>query len=157
VKILVLGLGNDLLADDAVGILAVQTLKEQIGDEADVIASSVHGLGLLDLFVGYDRAILIDAIQTGRFAPGTIFQLNSADLEPVYAPSPHYAGLPEMLRLSRQLELDFPEHFTIFAVEVADAHTINGTMTKAVRDAVPELCRCVRSEVLSWSRAHCDC
>jgi hydrogenase maturation protease len=147
VRILVLGLGNDLLADDAVGILTVQTLREQIGDEADVIASSVHGLGLLDLFVGYECAILIDAIQTGRFAPGTILKLNSADLEAVYAPSPHYAGLPEMLVLAKQLELDFPERFTIFAVEVADAHTINGCMTEAVLNAIPELCKCVRSEV----------
>jgi hydrogenase maturation protease len=87
VKILVLGLGNDLLADDAVGILVVQTLKEQIGEQADVIAASVHGLGLLDLFIGYDRAILIDAIQTGRFAPGTILKLSNNDLESIRAPS----------------------------------------------------------------------
>jgi hydrogenase maturation protease len=147
VKILVLGLGNDLLADDAVGILVVQTLKEQIGEQADVIAASVHGLGLLDLFIGYDRAILIDAIQTGRFAPGTILKLSNNDLESIRAPSPHYAGLPEMLLLARQLELDFPEHFTIFAVEVSDVHTVNGCMTKAVLNAVPELCECVRREV----------
>lgn len=149
-NIMVIGLGNDLLADDAVGILAVETLRQQIDDRVHVATSSMHGLGLLDLFIGYDRAILIDAVRTGRCSPGTIFELTDSDIGPVYAPSPHYAGLPEMLRLAERLELDFPKHFIIFAVEVADVQTIGGPITEKVRDAVPELCRRVCVRLQSW-------
>jgi hydrogenase maturation protease len=72
VKILILGLGNELLSDDAVGILAARVLKERLGDKADVVESSLSGMALLDLLVGYERAILIDAVKTGRTPPGTI-------------------------------------------------------------------------------------
>jgi len=143
-KTLVLGLGNDLLADDAVGILAAHELQTQLQGRADVVASALHGLALLDLFIGYDRAIIIDAIQTGKHPPGSIIEISAADLSHVYAPSPHYAGLPEMLDLAKQLGLPFPHDLTIFAIEVADIHTVGGPMTPAVRQAIRDLCRRVR-------------
>jgi Zn finger protein HypA/HybF involved in hydrogenase expression len=39
------------------------------------------------------------------------------------APSPHYAGLPEMLAVAERLKLNFPKEFKIFAVEVEDPCT----------------------------------
>ncbi|UCD76085.1 MAG: hydrogenase maturation protease, partial [Phycisphaerales bacterium] len=92
----------------------------------------------------YERAILLDAIQTGEHPPGTVIELDPSELSAVYAPSPHYAGLPELLSVARQLELEFPKRFRIFAVEIVDPLTIGGEMTPAVRDAIPELCRRVR-------------
>lgn len=149
-RIMVLGLGNDLLADDAVGILAVETLRLQVDHRVHVATSSMHGLALLDLFLGYDCAILVDAIQTGKVPAGTILELTDSDLAPVGVPSPHYAGLPEMLRLAERLELDFPKHLTIFAVEATDVQTIGGPIAEAVRDAIPELCRRVVGRLRSW-------
>jgi hydrogenase maturation protease len=147
---MVLGLGNDLLADDAVGILAVETLRSRVDDRVHVATSNMHGLALLDVFLGYDRAILVDAIQTGEVPAGTILELTASDLAPVGAPSPHYAGLPEMLRLAERLKLDFPKHLTIFAVEAADMQTIGGPLTEEVRDVIPELCRRVVSKLQAW-------
>jgi len=146
-KTLVLGLGNDILADDAVGILAARALKADLAGIADVVETAEHGVALLDYFLGYDRAVLIDAIQTGEHAPGTILDIDPNSLSAVYAPSPHYAGLPELIALAREMQLDFPRQFRIFAVEVADARTLGGPMTPAVRRAVPALCARVRAAV----------
>lgn len=143
-KTIVVGLGNDLIADDAVGVLAARALKAEPALCADVVETSMHGLALLDIFLGYDRAILLDAIQTGQRPPGAVIEIKTSELDPVMAPSPHFAGLPEMLELARQLQLEFPQEFRIFAVEVADPHTIGGPMTPAVRDAIPSLCARVR-------------
>ena len=52
-KTLVLGLGNELLSDDGVGILAVRRLKETYKGQADIVETSLHGLALLDLFIGH--------------------------------------------------------------------------------------------------------
>jgi len=142
-KTLVLGLGNDLLADDAVGIVAAQRLGPLLRGRADVVASPLHGLALLDLFIGYDRAVVIDAIQTGRCRPGTIMEIDPKELRSAPAPSPHFAGLPEMLALSRRLGVHFPNAVRIVAVEVADLLTIGAGMTPAVRHVLPELCRYV--------------
>ncbi|MCY2952459.1 MAG: hydrogenase maturation protease [Planctomycetota bacterium] len=144
-KTLVLGLGNEILADDAVGVLVARQLKDEFAGRADVISCALHGLALLELFIGYERAILIDAIQTGKNPPGTIMELRGEDLDKVYAPSPHYAGVPEMLELAEQLELDFPKEFRIFAVEVGDMRTIGGPVTAAVAAAIPAVCERVKA------------
>lgn len=142
-NILVVGLGNDILGDDAVGVLAARELKPQLEGRAEVIETAMHGLAILDLFIGYEHAILIDAIQTRKHPPGTILEIDPDTLRPVYAPSPHFAGLPEMLAIAEQCELDFPGDFRIFAIEVADPYTIGGEMAPAVRAAIPEVCTLV--------------
>ena len=150
-KTIVVGLGNDLIADDAVGVLAARELKAGLAGRADVVETAMHGLALLDIFLGYDRAILLDAIQTGQRPPGTVIEIKASELDPVIAPSPHFAGLPEMLAIAHQLQLEFPKEFRIFAIEVVDPHTIGGPMTPAVRDAIPTLCDRVHEALAAWA------
>ena len=138
-KLLVLGLGNDLLADDGIGPLAIEMLEPRLAGRADAVASALHGLALLDVLAGYDAAVIVDAVCTGRRPVGEVHEIDPATLPPVQAPSPHFAGLPELLELARRLELRFPERLRIVAVEVADPYTIGGAMTPAVRAALPEL------------------
>jgi hydrogenase maturation protease len=143
-KTLVLGLGNELLADDAVGILAARALKEELESKADVVESLLAGMALLDLFIGYDRAIIIDAVKMGRHPPGTIYELGPEDLSSVIAPSPHYAGLPELLAMAKQLLLDFPKEIKIFALEVEDPYTIGSGLSAPVKQALGGLIQRVR-------------
>ena len=143
-RTLVLGLGNDLLADDGVGVAVASRLVGVREDGVEIVTSAAHGLELLDLFLGYDRAIVIDAIQTTEHPPGTVLELGVEDLRPVIAPSPHYAGLPELCRLADALRLDFPSEVRILAVVAADLHTVGAGMTAAVEDCIPALCDRVR-------------
>jgi hydrogenase maturation protease len=137
---LVLGLGNELMADDAIGILAARKLRSMLDGRADVRESSLHGLALLESFLDYDRALIIDAMQTGSYPPGTIVELKPDDLRPVDVPSPHFAGLPELMQLARSLELSFPSHIRILAVEVLDTVAVGGRMTPEVQDAIDRVC-----------------
>jgi hydrogenase maturation protease len=139
-RILVLGLGNDLLADDAIGHLAVQELAPRLAGRADVQATALHGLALIDLLAGYDGAVVLDAAVTGAHPVGHVHEIDPATLAPVESPSPHFAGFPEMLRLAERLELHFPRRLRILAVEVRDPWTVGGTMTPAVAAALPGLC-----------------
>jgi hydrogenase maturation protease len=146
-KTLVLGLGNDLLSDDGVGILAARALKENLIGIADVVESSLSGAALLDILMGYERAIVIDAIRTTLQPPGTISELTPADFDAVPAPSPHYTGLPELLAIAHQMDLDFPKDIRIFAVEVMDPHTVGGDLTEPVKKALPLLIERVQAHV----------
>jgi hydrogenase maturation protease len=150
-KFLVLGLGNDLLADDAVGIQAVRSLASELSGKADCIESGLHGVALIDLFIGYDRAIIIDAIQTGNHPPGTILEMVPDDLKSVPSPSPHYTGLPEMIELARQMRLHFPHEIHILAVEVSDVITVGGSMSPPVARAIGDLGNRIREYVDRWS------
>ncbi len=150
-KLLVLGLGNELLSDDAVGILAARVLKERLRDKAEVVESSLSGMALLDLLIGYERAILIDAVKTGRTPPGTISELSPADLGAVAAPSPHYAGLPELIATAQALNLNFPKEIKIFAIEVEDPYTIGRGLSPTVAQALGKLIPLVERQIAQWS------
>jgi hydrogenase maturation protease len=148
VKTLVLGLGNELLSDDAIGVLAARALASKISCHGvNVVESALSGMALLDLFIGYERAIIIDAIQTGQQPAGTILELTPSDLSLVVAPSPHYAGLPELLAIAKELQLDFPRRLKILAVEVADLHTIGARLSPPVERALPRLIERVLAEL----------
>jgi hydrogenase maturation protease len=77
---------------------------------------------------------------------GAVHEIDPATLRRVESPSPHFAGLPEMLDLAERLGLDFPRRVRILAVEVLDPWTIGGPMTPAVAAALPGLC--ARAEAL---------
>jgi len=151
-KTLVIGLGNDLLSDDAIGILAARKLKNEVSGQVEIIESSLAGVALIDLLMGYRKAIIIDAIFTGRFEPGTIVELGPEDLSPVQNPSPHYTGLPEMLKIAELLDIDFPEDIRILAVEVADPHTIGGGLSLPVAGVLNELVRRVEEYLRCWEK-----
>ena len=69
-KTLVIGLGNPLVTDDSVGLRVVERLKPLLADRSDVEVSEDYwgGLRLMERMIGFDRAIVIDAIQTGALA-----------------------------------------------------------------------------------------
>jgi hydrogenase maturation protease len=155
-KTLVLGLGNELLSDDGLGLLAVRKLKDENTLRADFVECSLSGMALLDIFVGYHKAIIVDAVKTGRGAPGTIYELNPEDLGPVFAPSPHYSGLPELLAIAERLGLDFPGQIKIFAMEVDDPYTIGGGLTEPVSKALGDLVDKVRMQISDWEKVTRD-
>ncbi|GAH90757.1 unnamed protein product, partial [marine sediment metagenome] len=75
-RTLVLGIGNPILGDDGIGFHIAQELAKEINDEnIDVKDTSVNGLNLLELIVGYDKLIVIDAIMTEDEKVGEIYRL----------------------------------------------------------------------------------
>jgi hydrogenase maturation protease len=156
VKPLVLGLGNDLLGDDGIGILTARALMCELSPVADVVESSLHGIALIDILSGYRQVLIIDAIQTGTVPPGTVLDLRPSDLRSVIAPSPHYTGLPEMIRLARETGIDFPDDIRILAVEIVDASTLGAPLSPPVAGALPEVNRRVGECVRAWVAAGCD-
>lgn len=151
-KILVLGLGNELLSDDGVGILTARRLRVELGDQADVVESSLSGISLIELFAGHQKAVVIDAVRTGRHPVGSILEFTPDDFGHVLAPSPHYSGLPEILALARQLEVEFPTEIKILAVETADTTTIGGSLSEPVAAAIAPLTERVVTQVRQWRK-----
>lgn len=138
---LVLGLGNDILTDDAIGLRIAAELRKQLpGDRSIFVAETGEtGLALLDLVAGFKTLVLVDAIQTNQAAPGFVHEMDGNDLHLLPPISPHFLGIAEVLALGRQLDLAMPEHVKVFAVEVQDALTVGTQMTPALETALPGL------------------
>jgi hydrogenase maturation protease len=152
-KTIVLGLGNPIRTDDGVGNQVAQALERKIKDpQITVTETNAVGLGLLDLLTGFDRAIIIDAVQTedgkaGDVA-GDVYRLSLGDLKvSEHISSVHEIGLATALELGRKLGLKLPEEIIIFAIEVADVATFSEKLTPEVEKAVPRVCELVLDEL----------
>ncbi len=136
-RILVLGLGNELLGDDAVGLLVVRELRKLISG-VDFKESNLMGIKLIDELIGYDVVFIIDSIKTGG-EPGTVYVLDPDELKAGRAPSPHYTGVPEALELARALGMGAPLIVRIYAVEVRDPYTIRTGLSEELEKKLPEI------------------
>lgn len=137
----VLCLGNELLADDALGPRVARRLGE-VG--LDAVFSPEAGLNLLDAVEGTERLIVVDTVLTGAAPPGTIHLLRVEDVETAIGAPLHHLGLLEALALAGRLGLEVPAEVVIVAVEAADCTTVGGAMTPAVEAAIPAVVDCVR-------------
>ncbi|MDQ7842348.1 MAG: hydrogenase maturation protease [Armatimonadota bacterium] len=156
-RVRLLALGNELLADDAFGLLVAQAARAARPD-LEVADAAAGGFGLLDLILDVDRLLVVDTVASGTAAPGTIHVVRADDVLPAAGgPSPHYAGLGEVLALGRALGLAMPREVIIIAVEAADGATVGGSMHPAVRAAIPEAVRMIGDLVdAGWCRPGAD-
>lgn len=140
-SVLLLGLGNDILSDDAVGLRVVQTVREALKptDGIDAVETEEMGLALLDFLAGYQELVIVDAVQTGRAPAGHLHEFDGDALKLLPRISPHFLGVGEILSLGRTLGLDMPERVRIFAIEVADPFTLGTRLTPAVQEALPAI------------------
>jgi len=128
VKTLVIGLGNPLLRDDSVGLRVVQQLRPLLAGYSDIeiVEDYRGGLRLMERMVGFDRAIIIDAICTGA-KPGTIHLLSPDDIPTQRSASAHDVNLPTALKFGRTSGAHLPANEAIFLVgiEAADIQTFD--------------------------------
>ncbi|MCX7703009.1 MAG: hydrogenase maturation protease [Planctomycetota bacterium] len=137
-KTVVVGIGNEIMGDDGLGIVAVRELKRVLPDSAAYIEAAVGGLQLLEILYGYQRAILVDSIVGEN--PGRIHQLTADEVfsHPRLS-CVHDADFATALALARELKLLIPDEITVFAVEVKDVHTFREGLSPEIKAAIPEL------------------
>jgi hydrogenase maturation protease len=107
-------------------------------------------LRLLDLLAGYERVIMVDAIQTRGGQPGEMYRLGPGDMQaPFHSGSTHDLSLPGALDLGRQLDMKLPEDkdLIIFAIEVEDVLTFGETCTPTVARAIPRAVEILLAEL----------
>jgi hydrogenase maturation protease len=147
-KILVLGLGNDLYGDDGVGLHVVRLLEQErssrrvpaeADSSVDFVACALSGLALLDVVVGYDALVIVDTILRSDPVIGRIRILDMADVRDVPGPSPHYISVPQTLALGRSLGLKVPEKMKIVAVEAKNLHRLGEGLSEAMRCRLPDI------------------
>ena len=113
--------------------------------------TSVAGLSLLDLLVGYDRAIIIDAIQTLDGKPGQIYRLDPEAFDTTRRTiSPHDVNFTTALEFGKKVGLPLPQEIVIFAVEVSDVSTFSEEYTPQVKQAIPTCVEMVLQELKRW-------
>ncbi|MBC8525523.1 MAG: hydrogenase maturation protease [Candidatus Cloacimonetes bacterium] len=138
-KTAILGLGNPILSDDAVGIKVARRIAEKFPD-IHIIEAATAGFRIMDEVVGYDKLILIDSIKTGKSKPGTLHSFSIDDLKKTLLNAPHLdINFSKALEIYKQKGEEVPEEIVIYAIEVEDIETFSEKCTKKVEKAIPEI------------------
>jgi hydrogenase maturation protease len=142
VNLLVIGLGNPILGDDGVGWRIAELVQIHpdlpAGVEIDYLA--VGGISLMERLVGYDRAILVDAIITHQHPIGTVLSFNLDDLpdrDIGHLGSPHDSTIQDALKMGRRLGAYLPSIIELVAVESQNIYDFSEELSPPVSAAVP--------------------
>ena len=138
-KTLILGIGNPILKDDGVGPRIVEDLRQHIIDpDVTLQETSLSGVNLMEMLIGFDRAIIIDAIQSGG-KPGQIYRLTTQDfgVPQKDAFSEHNMSLFQSIELGKRLALHMPSQIVIIAVEAENVTDFEERLTLEVEKAIP--------------------
>lgn len=151
--ILVLGVGNTLLSDEAVGVRVTEALAnhpERAALGLRLMDGGTMGLTLLVDMEDADALIVVDAASLGA-APGTVQVFTGADMDHFLrhrGRSPHDIGLDDLMDGLR-LRHAVPERRALIGIQPA-VLTVGEHLTPAVAAAVPLAAQAVVELARGW-------
>jgi hydrogenase maturation protease len=117
---LVLGVGNELRGDDAVGIELARRIARRGLPGIEAESARPDGLWLINRWVGTPRVVLVDAVRSGG-PPGSWIRIDAHQgllgVDAV-ASSSHRFGIKEAIELARRLGR-LPDRLIVLGVEGA--------------------------------------
>lgn len=145
-KVLVLGIGNDILSDDGIGPrIVLQLEKEDLPSLFVFQTATVGGLEILEIISGYREVVFIDAIKTRGGIPGTIYDLTPENFnETLHLTNLHDINFLNALKLGKTLHMELPDRISIIAIEIVEDLEFSEEFSPAIRERYPEIVKEVR-------------
>lgn len=137
---LIIGLGNLLMGDDSLGLVALERLRSdwELPEEVELMDGGTWGMNLLPFIECCDRVILLDAIQNNT-QPGTVIEL-AGDRVPrmlSHKLSPHQIDMREVLAVA-SLRGTLPRTLVALGIEPLDVE-MRTELSDVVAAAIPRL------------------
>ncbi|MFX1546663.1 MAG: hydrogenase maturation protease [Promethearchaeota archaeon] len=148
IKILVLGIGNELAGDDIIGIIAVREVAKIGPADVDYKQLSTGGLQVLETMLGYDKVLIVDSIETNSLKK-RILRLTSEDLnKATFLASPHDINFPTALEIGRKsLPELMPKMIKIIGIEIPVQENISDQVSEETMAKIPTLKKMILEEI----------
>jgi hydrogenase maturation protease len=145
---IVIGLGNPILGDDGIGWRIVEQVRDAYFNVENQYANhhvdfellSVGGLTLMEHMTGYDRAVIVDAISTGKQSIGSISYAHIEELPDFstgHMSSAHDATIKHALELGRQLGAQLPSDISVLMIEADRVYNFSDQLSNRVAACLP--------------------
>lgn len=148
---LVMGLGNRLMRDDALGGLAVEAMlrRYDFDGQVELIDGGTLGLDLLPRLEGVERLLIVDALEMGA-APGTVFRLEGEQVPRAFAGklSIHQMGAQDLLALA-ELRGHLPAQLVVWGIQPGCVE-MGLELTPAVQASFDQMLSGIVDELTAW-------
>jgi len=149
-RICVLGLGNLMRTDDAVGMMAVRALAEdrEPAENIAFVEGGTLGLDLMHALRGVTHLLALDAVDLGA-EPGTLVRFEKDELGSIPAgKSAHLLGFSDLIGVLKLMG-DEPEEIVLLGLQPQS--TGWGTeLTEELERALPDLLGASRRQMEAW-------
>ena len=117
--VLVLGVGNVLMRDEALGVRTVEELQKRFcfPEEVEFLDGGTAGIELLSHIRDRDYLIVLDAVKSGN-PPGTVVRIEGEDVPAKFMTriSPHQLGISDLLATAT-ISGHLPKKMVLFGIE----------------------------------------
>ena len=140
-KILILGMGNDILTDDGIGPRLVNDLtKMNISPNVSFNVACCGGLEVMEYIKGYEKVVFIDSIRNRHGKPGDVYYFIPSDFrETSHLSSLHDINFLTALELGNSLNLGLPVDLHIIAVEIIEDMEFSEEFTPPLEEKYHEI------------------
>jgi hydrogenase maturation protease len=144
-RVLLLGIGNLLWADEGFGVRVVEHLLKQyeFPEEVKVLDGGTQGMYLLEPLQDADILIIFDAIDFG-LPPGTLKQIYNDDVPAFLGAkkmSLHQTGFQEVLATAQMLG-DYPQNLLLIGVQPEELEDYGGSLSPKVKAQIQPAIDC---------------
>ena len=152
-RIVVLGVGNLLWADEGFGVRCVEALGDgwDFSPPIEVLDGGTLGLALVPLLLDATHVLLFDAVDH-RGEPGSLLVARDAEVPRFMTSSKmslHQAGMNDILASLELLEHQ-PVHFTVIGIKPVELADYGGSLTEPVQQQVPVALQLGIEELARW-------
>lgn len=153
-RILVMGIGNLLWADEGFGVRAVETLNARYAfpENVTLMDGGTQGLYLVNFVQEADRLLVFDAVDYG-LEPGSIKSVWNEEVPKftgVKKMSLHQTGFQEVLSAAELLGNGFPAEMQLIGVQAQNLEDWGGPVTPVVRSKMDTVLNMALETLAGW-------
>lgn len=102
----------------------------------DFVTENVAGIRILDIIAGYDKLVIVDAVEKGG-KPGELHNISLKELnETVHLTSIHSINFATAIELGKKMGLKIPESISIYGIEIKEVFKFSERMTPEVECSI---------------------
>jgi hydrogenase maturation protease len=146
-------IGNSIFGDDRIGLIVGEALRKKLERAGfDVHILERTGFALLDCLEGYERAFVVDSFPSDGRPEGLVATFSVDDFGLVRSAAPHFAGVPEAVRLMRELGMKVPQ-VSVIGISVADPYKLGDDISANLHRMIGKITEDVYENVVPHARA----
>ena len=135
------GFGNPLGGDDAIGPLVARGLHEALGrpQNCDLLELCTSDFGVMERLIGYQRAVIIDALVDEAAEVGAVKPVQVSAHACAPSIGLHTAGFEAALALARMLGLEVPPQVAVYGIVIREPLNFGQSLSAALEARLPEI------------------
>jgi len=138
-SVIVIGVGNPIMGDDAIGILTLEELRK-ISNRTDTtfMTAQLSGIPLAEMLIGYDKAIIIDSIIKTECRYGELCHLKSPKNSNQYSESMHTIGFHDAIHVLERHSARMPDAINIYAINIKFEQVVSDKISEELAGNIPD-------------------